>query len=363
MRRYQLLLLLLLGATPALAEPSLRVGVVDGGAPCNFQVSGAWKGLAVDLWRAVANRERLAYELVPMATTRDQLAAVENAEVDVAIGCLSMTPTRLDRYRFSQTYQESGQAVMLQRHPLELGRSMLLSLFSPDLFALLLGFLAIFIVMALGVWQTDAWGNKNETLNNGRIRSFAKVFQILATGPGTNTIVDSVGGNSLVVLSYLLRALMASFLVSYVTVNVVRNPANRLDGNMRSLVDLQNQKVAVRVGTASQGILQEVMRTNPALSIKIVPMNRIDQATFMLESGRASAVLADEQQLLYLMKNLKEKKFHIVLNNLYPDYQGFIFAKGLEPAIAGQINRGIVEVRRSGLLQEIKNSLGMENLQ
>jgi ABC-type amino acid transport substrate-binding protein len=360
MRRYLVLIFLLLGTTPSLAAPpALRVGVADGAAPCNFQDRGAWKGIAVELWRAVANREQLAYQLVPKATTKDLLAAVRNSEVDLAIGCLTMTPGRLGIYRFSQTYQESGQAVMVKRDPMELGRSMLKSLISVDLLTLLFGFMAIFIVMALGVWNTDSWGTKEETIKNGRLRSFVKVFQILATGPGTNTIVDSFGGNGLVVLSYLLRALMASFLVSYVTINIIRNPSNLQVASIGSLADFKNQKLAVRIGSSSQSLLQEILRDKPSLAIKIVPMNGIDQAPLMLESGRASAILADDIQLNYLINNLKENKFRIVLHDLEPGYQGFIFSKKLEPSIAGSINESIVEFRRSGLLQGLKESWGI----
>jgi len=358
MRRYLLLLVILLGSTPSLATPTLRVGVADGAAPCNFQDNGAWKGIAVELWRAIANREQLAYKLVPKTNNGDLLAAVRNSEVDLAIGCLSLTPERLYKYRFSQTYQESGQAVMVKRDPLELGRSMLGSLLSADLLSLLCSFIAIFIVMALGVWKTDGWGTKDETIRNGRIRSFAKVFQILATGPGTNTIVDSVRGNGLVVLSYLLRALMASFLVSYVTINVIRNPHIFAVANVASLADFKNKKFAVRVGSASQDLIHEVLRNRPGLAIGIVPINSIDQAPLILESGRADAVLADEMQLLYLIKNLKDNKFRIVLHDLDPGYQGFILSKGLDPAIASSINQSIVEFRRSGLIQELKESAG-----
>jgi ABC-type amino acid transport substrate-binding protein len=212
--------------------------------------------------------------------------------------------------------------------------------------------------MALGVWKTDSWGTKDETLRNGRIRSFAKVFQILATGPGTNTIVDSVRGNSLVVLSYLLRALMASFLVSYVTINIIRNPHSSRLGNIKSIAEFKNKKIAVRIGSASQALLQEALRLKPSLAIDIVTINGIDQAPSVLESGRADGVLADEMQLLYLIKNLRENKFRIVLRDLEPGYQGFIFSKNLDPAIASSINQSIVEFRRSGLIQELKESVG-----
>jgi len=358
MRRYLVLLFVLLTTIPSLAAPALRVGVADGAPPCNYQDLGAWKGIAVELWRAVANREQLAYQLVPKATTKDLLAAVRNSEIDLAIGCLSMTPERLGTYRFSQTYQESGQAVMVRRDPMELGRSMLKSLLSIDLLTLLFSFIAIFIVMALGVWKTDSWGTKDETLRNGRIRSFTKVFQILATGPGTNTIVDSVRGNSLVVLSYLLRALMASFLVSYVTINIIRNPHSSRLGNVNSIAEFKNKKIAVRIGSASQALLQEALRLKPSLAIDIVTINGIDQAPSILESGRADGVLADEMQLLYLIKNLRENKFRIVLRDIEPGYQGFIFSKNLDPAIASSINESIVEFRRSGLIRELKESVG-----
>ena len=170
--------------------------------------------------------------------------------------------------------------------------------------------------------------------------------------------MDSVRGNSLVVLSYLLRALMASFLVSYVTINIIRNPHSSRLGNVNSIAEFKNKKIAVRIGSASQALLQEPLRLKPSLAIDIVTINGIDQAPSILESGRADGVLADEMQLLYLIKNLRENKFRIVLRDIEPGYQGFIFSKNLDPAIASSINESIVEFRRSGLIQELKESVG-----
>jgi ABC-type amino acid transport substrate-binding protein len=48
---------------PAVAQPVLRVGVVDGSPPCTYRQSGEWQGLAVDLWTRIATRERLPFVL------------------------------------------------------------------------------------------------------------------------------------------------------------------------------------------------------------------------------------------------------------------------------------------------------------
>ena len=72
----------------------LRVGVVDGAPPCSLRQDGAWKGLAVDLWSRVAMEEQIPFTLEDRSTLRSRLEATRRNDVDVAVGCINLSPER-----------------------------------------------------------------------------------------------------------------------------------------------------------------------------------------------------------------------------------------------------------------------------
>jgi polar amino acid transport system substrate-binding protein len=168
-------------ALPAAAvKPVLRVGVVDGAPPCSYRDAGAWRGLAVDLWNRIATREQLPYVVSEWPSVREMLEASRAGRLDVAVGCLNVSPDRLERYRFSLPFQEDGLAVMVLQSRLDLGRSFIGALFTPTLLQLLGGYLLAIGALSLLTWRVEDYAQQPQTLSEGRLRVFSKLFQVLA---------------------------------------------------------------------------------------------------------------------------------------------------------------------------------------
>jgi ABC-type amino acid transport substrate-binding protein len=345
---------------PAQPIPVLRVGLTDGAQPCNFREGGSWRGIAVDLWARIATEEKLPYVLETRPDTGSLLAAVERGDLDVAVGCLNVSPERLRRFRFTLPFQEEGQAVLVRRSRLEVGRATLLALLSPDLLRLLGGFLAATAVVTVALWRIEGLGHHPSTEKDGRRRSFARVFQILATGPGTNTIANTTRGHALVVGSYLIRIVSASLLVSFVTLNVVRQPQFGSPDSIRSLGDLAGKRVAARAGTVSDELLRSLNRGSSRPTLQIIPLLTIEEAGPLLLSKQADAVLADDLQLQYLARHLSGARFERVLRGIRPESQAFALAPALPEAIAERIDRRISALKRDGVVAELRhNELGL----
>ncbi|MFS6827553.1 transporter substrate-binding domain-containing protein [Cyanobium sp. ATX-6F1] len=223
-------LMLTPAGTGAGAASVLRVGVTDGSQPCSYRQDDVWKGFAVELWQQLASREGLPYVFSAWPSTAALLQATDRGVIDVAVGCLNISSERLKRYRFSLPIQEGGQSLLVRRDRLALGQAIAAALLAPDLLQLLGGFLAAILLVTVALWWVEGHRSNPETKRRGWRRSFAKDFQILATGPGTNTVATTTRGHSLVLLSYLIRIVAASLLVSYVTVNVVRAPFRPVTG-------------------------------------------------------------------------------------------------------------------------------------
>jgi polar amino acid transport system substrate-binding protein len=344
---------------PSQSAPVLRVGLTDGSQPCNFREGGSWRGIAVDLWARIATEEGLPYVLETLPDTGSLLAAVERGDLDVAVGCLNVSPERLQRFRFSLPFQEEGQAVLVRRSRLEVGRATLLALLSPDLLRLLGGFLAATGVVTLALWRIEGLGHHPSTEQDGRRRSFARVFQILATGPGTNTVAVTTRGHALVVVSYLIRIVSASLLVSFVTLNVVRQPQFGGQDSIRSLSDLAGKRVGARPGSVSDELLRSLNQGSSRAPVQILPLRTIEQAGPLLLSNRADAVLADDLQLQHLSRHLSGARFERVLRGIRPESQAFALAPGLPEGIAERIDQRISALKRDGVVAELRrNELG-----
>ncbi|MFN9637826.1 MAG: transporter substrate-binding domain-containing protein [Synechococcaceae cyanobacterium] len=371
-RRHLLLILLVLGpwGDPSPAQqappraPVLRVGVVDGSQPCAWRHGEVWKGLAVDLWNRIASREQLAFVMQPLPSTGALLEAAAADRVDVAIGCLNVSPERLQRLRFSLPFQEDGLAVMVPNSRLDLGRAFLSSLFGPTLLQLLGGYLTAIAVLTALTWRVEGYGARESTRGQGWMRSVSKLFQVLATGPGGNVVVESTRGNLIVLAAYLVRIVSASLLVGYLTVTVVNETQGRLSERFDGPDDLRGLRVAVRPGSVSEALLQEVNSRGSGPPARPVLIPRVADGPPLLMRGRVDAVLADNLQLIWLQAHQGQAgtkrgplTTRLALQGIRPESQAFVFSPSLPEATAEQIDLAISAVKRNGVVSELRESL------
>ncbi len=340
----------------------LRVGVVDGSEPCAARQGEAWQGLAVDLWNRIASREQLAFVLRPAPDTRSLLEAVAADRIDVAIGCINVSPERLARLRFSLPFQEDGLAVMVANTRLDLGRAFLGALFGPTLLQLLGGFLIGIGLLTLLTWRVEGYARREETRQLGLRRSVSKLFQVLATGPGGNVAVETTRGNLIVLVAYLVRIVAASLLVGYLTVNVVRETQGRLNGSLESPADLRGRRVAVRPGSVSEALLREVNSRGEGRPATLVLIQSVAEGPGLLARGRVDAVLADNLQLTWLQGRQSEGvQTRLALQGIRPESQAFVYAPSLPRATADRIDLAISGLKRNGVVSELREGVLSES--
>ena len=343
-----------LALAPGLAAPVLRVGVADGSQPCSYRERGSWSGMAVELWQRIADQEAIPYVLVPSNSSASLLDATRRGELDVAIGCITVSPERIRTTRFSLPFQESGLGVMTKRSQLELGASLLRALLAPDLIRLLLAYVVLIALLGAGVWWVERDGSQPATWTVGPKRAFALIFQVLATGPGTNTVVVSSKGHTLVFLAYLLRIITASLLVSYVTLNVVRSNQELGSRSLRTLKDLAGQRVAVRRGTVSDELLQTLNANGLQPPIQLRELDQVNSADTLLAQGAVDAVIADDIQLDYLLQQLPHQRYGLALRHLNPQSQAFALSPRLSEAQISRINVALGRLKRDGVVSRLR---------
>jgi ABC-type amino acid transport substrate-binding protein len=267
-----------------------------------------------------------------------------------------VSPDRLQRYRFSLPFQEDGLAVMVVKSRLDLGRSFLSALLTPTLLQLLGGYL---LAIALLTWLTlglEARTHPPRDSDGKPLRHISKVFQVLATGPGSNTIVTTTRGNGIVILAYLVRIVSASLLVGYLTVNVAGEIQGKATGAIRSPADLRGLRVGVRRGTVSEALLKELNTAGTGAKVTIVPLDSIGAGGEQLASRRIDALLGDNLQLSHLLLQEETKGFlpSLALEGIRPESQAFALSPALPKATTDRIDLAISALKRSGVVSELR---------
>ncbi|WP_445487289.1 substrate-binding periplasmic protein [Rhodopseudomonas sp. RCAM05734] len=337
------------------AEHTLRVGVVGGAAPCTYLSHSEWRGIAIDLWRLIADHEKLPYTVSEWSSVNTMLEATRSDDLDVAVGCLSISPDRFRQFQFTIPYQEDGQAVMVEISRLRYGRAFIKSLASPAL-ALLLGtFISLVMLMCFWVWIIERYVSAPSTQRIGRVRSFAKLFLNLFTGVGSDKVVESVGGIFVVSVAFIGRTVFTSLLVGYLAVSAVSEATSTVGGNLNRLEDLVGLRVGVLSGTVSEALLEELNSNSSDKKAAAIKLNDIDSALEFLAKENIDAVLADENQLKYLAAraNARWAVVSIPIRRIRPELQAFAVSPTLSAETVSSINHAIVLLKRNGAISSI----------
>jgi ABC-type amino acid transport substrate-binding protein len=159
--------------------------------------------------------------------------------------------------------------------------------------------------------------------------------------------VATTRGQGLVVLSYLMRIVFGSLIVSTITLDVLRQ-APLSDALPETLDDLAGRRVAARPGSVSEKLLR-----SPPLQgrVTVVPLPQLSDAPALLLNRQVDAVLADEQQLRYVREQLsvrQRSRLQLVLDGQRPESQAFVYSPQLPKATSEGIDRAISEAKRNG---------------
>ena len=343
----------------AAGERTLRVGVVGGLAPCTYLRQSEWRGIAIDLWRLIAGHEKLSYTVSEWPSVNAMLEATRSDDLDLAVGCLSISPDRFRQFQFTLPYQEDGQAVMVETSHFDYSRTIIKSLASPAL-ALLLGtFIGLIMLMCSCVWIIEKHASAPSTRRIGKMRSFAKLFLTLFTGVGSDKVVKSVGGISVVSVAFLGRTVFTSLLIGYLTVSAVSQATSKFGGNLSGVEDLVGLRVGVLAGTVSEALLAELNSNASDKKANALPLNDIDSALELLENEKIDAVLADENQLKYqaMRANARRLIVSIPIRGIRPELQAFALSPMLSAETVSSINHAIIELKRNGAISSIAQEI------
>ena len=110
----------------------------------------------------------------------------------------------------------------------------------------------------------------------------------------------------------------------------------------------------MRSGSVSQELLHKLNNTGLQPPIRLSDLNQVVDANGMLASDAVDAVFADDIQLDFLLKQLPQKRYGLVLRNLSPQSQAFSMASGLSENLETGINKAIGRLKRDGLVTRLR---------
>ena len=150
-----LILCFALGASAAAAQERLTVGVIERPPFAMQTQDGAWTGMAIDLWRIVAEDLDVSYEYVAVSGP----GALDGGDVDLVIPVYA-TPDLSERFQLSQPFYTAtmGLASPTQGRVLSVVRG-----FASWQFArLVLGLSALLLLVGALVWLLERGRNEEQ---------------------------------------------------------------------------------------------------------------------------------------------------------------------------------------------------------
>lgn len=237
-------------------EAPLRVGITE--VPPFVMETGddGWEGISIDLWEDVAGGMEREFEWVPMSFN-DLLAAVESGEIDVAVGALTMTADREDRFDFSHPFYQTGLSIAVPAVPEKSLLASLKALISWQFLSAVLALGAVLLGVGFVLWLFERRRNPEQfggSAAEGIGASFWWAAVTMTTvGYGDKAPVSLAGRLIGLVWMFAGLIMVASFTAAITSSLTVSNLRTGIQGAS----DLPGKLVATIPQTASQRYLEE----------------------------------------------------------------------------------------------------------
>jgi polar amino acid transport system substrate-binding protein len=330
----------------------LRVGV-SGSPPFVIRADApdgqsSSQGISVDVWEEIAERNGLAYRLVPMASTEANVRAVGQGDLDLAIGPISITAERLKsgRIEFSQPYFYGQVGVLLPAQPPSLWSRIRPFFGVAALSSVGVLVLSLFLVGNL-IWLAERRRNPDQFPRSygrgvGNGMWFALVT-LTTVGYGDRAPVTAAGrflAGAWMVLTLLAVSSITAGLASAFTVSL----ADTRQVSIREPADLRGVRLAVVAGTTS-GRWADVVGARAVVSASL------EQAVALLRQRRVEGVLFDQPALRYALRQHPEAPLRLAPFGLGTQTYGLVLPADSELRLPLDVS--LLELHRDGGIEAI----------
>lgn len=325
-------------------DDSLRVGVTNVPPFAMPADDGGWEGISVDLWKDVAAGLGRDYQFVPMEFA-DLLAAVEQGDIDIAVGALTMTADREQRFDFSHPFYQTGLSIGIPSQTETSLWSTFRALLSWQFVSVIGALAAVLLGVGLLVWLVERKRNP-EQFGGSTAQGVGSGFwwaavTMTTVGYGDKAPLTLAGRLLGLVWMFTALIIVASFTAAITSALTVGN----LRANISGAADLPGKVVATIENTASQRYLQD-----QRIRYQLYP--DLASAMASVSAGETDAIVYDRALLQYRNQRLGDKRLDI-LPGVFAE-QLYALAMPSGSPLRGPVSEQILRVTESEDWPEIR---------
>ena len=309
---------------------------------------GQWIGLSIDLWRQVAERLGLDYELREVGDPEALIAGVADGSLDASIAAITVTAERAHKVDFSQPYHNAGFGIVVPKTSSSGWWSTLGAFLSWGFLKVMSALLGVLLVAAFGVWLFERRANA-EQFGGPPAHGLGAAFWWSAVTMTTVGYGDkaprTVGGRMIALVWMFTSVIIISGFTAQITSSLT---VNRLDSDVRGPADLPRFTVATVAASAAETYLDQN-------GVRTLTTPEVSEVFESVEKGKAAAGVYDAPILKY---NLRGRARLQLLPGTF-EQRDYAIAPPLQSSLRKQINIAVLEVIQDDLWDlRLKRYLG-----
>ena len=351
-RRWSVVLALAcFGTALPLQANQLKVGI-SGSAPFVIKNDDQLSGISLNIWRRVAEDNNLSYELVEQSSPKAGIEAVDDGEIDVLVGPISITSRRLaiPGIDFTQPYYLGKSGVLLPMRPPSI-LSRVQVFFGWAVISSVLVLISVLLVVGSLIWLAERNRNSEQFPRQWLPGISSGMWFALVTlttvGYGDKAPITRTGRGitgawmviSLIAVSSLTASLASAFtlFLSGATESGISAPAQ-----------LNGRRVAVVEGTSGMELAQRG-------DMRIVSATNLRSAVQLLVNQQADALIFDRPAIRYHLKNNPDLALRLAPFTLSEETYGFVIKP--DSPLRTPMDVSILKLQRQGKVAAIANRL------
>jgi polar amino acid transport system substrate-binding protein len=287
--------LIVASATLIQAAP-LRVGVHEKPPFGMKNPDGSWTGLSVDVWRNVATRAGLSYELIEVPF-EDIRAGVANGTLAAAIGEIGVTAEDEKVMDFTQPFLISPLGIAVRdRAWKSIWIEALLDFFNWTVGQFVIGVIAAMLLVSVLIWLVERQhraGHFQGGIQGIGAALWFSAVTMTTVGYGDKT-PSTILGRFIAICWMFVGVLLISSFTATVTSSMA---ASRLNNSITRLSDFHHLTCGVLKGSDAE---QLAIR----FGVNIVTYESIESALQAMIRKETEATVADKISLIYLQREL-----------------------------------------------------------